>query len=120
MMQSDIFAKVEPLLKEKKFNIDCNVLLGFLNKYKKSDWVYPDALHRSLNIDIKEVYEILEICTEYDVLERYLQIYCPRCQRFTGSYYKTVFEIPSEVNCVHCGEDIKQPLEHAIIIYKVL
>lgn len=119
-MQSGIFAKVEPLLKEKKFNIDCNALFAFLNRYHKNDWVYPDALHRNLNIDIKEVYEILEMCAEHDILERYLQIYCPRCQRFIGSYYKTVFEIPFEVNCVHCGEDIEQPLQHAIIIYKVL
>lgn len=119
-MQSGIFAKVEPLLKEKKFNIDCNALFAFLNRYHKNDWVYPDALYRNLNIDIKEVYEILEMCAEHGILERYLQIYCPRCQRFIGSYYKTVFEIPFEVNCVHCGEDIEQPLQHAIIIYKVL
>lgn len=120
MMQSNIFAKVEPLLREKKFNIDCNALVAFFSKYHKNDWVYPDALHRNLNMDIKLVYDILEICVEQNILEQYLQIYCPRCQRFTGSYYKTVFDIPSDVNCVHCDEDIERPLEHAIIIYRVL
>lgn len=119
-MQSNIFAKAEHLLREKKYDIDIDALFGFLRKYHKNDWIYPDALHRNLKLDIKLVYEILEMLVKYSILQQYLQIYCPKCQRFTGSCYKTVFDIPSEVNCVHCGEDINQPLEHAIIIYKVL
>lgn len=119
-MQSSIFARVEPLLKEKKFNIDNKALLGFLNRYHKNDWIYPDAMYRNLGIDIKIIYEILELCVEKGILEQYLQIYCPKCQRFTGSYYKTIYEIPDEVNCIHCDDEILRPLEHAIIIYKVL
>lgn len=119
-MQSNIFAKVEPLLKEKKFNIDCDALINFLNRYHRNDWIYPDAVYRNLKINIKIIYEILELCAEMDILEQYLQIYCPRCQRFTGACYKTVYEVPEAVNCIHCDDEIVQPLEHAIIIYKVL
>lgn len=120
MMLSNIFAKAAPLLKEKKFDIDCDTVIGFLNRYKSNEWVYPDAMHRILKINIKTVYEILEFCVDLGLLEQYLQIYCPRCQRFTGQYYKTLSEIPETVECLHCDEEILNPLEHAIIIYRVL
>lgn len=29
-------------------------------------------------------------------------------------------EIPKFVNCVHCDNEIENPLQYAIIIYKVL
>ena len=49
-------------------------------------------------------------------------IYCPGCQKFVGndSIYKTALEISKIVNCVHCDEEISNPLQHAIVIYKVL
>lgn len=119
-MLSNIFVKVVPLLKEKKSGIDCDAVVDFLGRYKSGDWVYPDAMHRNLKISIKAVYEILEMCSDVGLLEQYLQIYCPVCRRFTGQYYKTLVEIPQEVGCLHCGEDILNPLEHAIIIYRVL
>ena len=120
MMLSNIFAKVVPLLKEKKFDIDYDALAKFLERYKPGDWLYPDAMHRNLKMSIKTVYEILELCVEMKTLEQYLQIYCPRCQKYTGQYYKTIAEIPDEINCLHCDYEILNPLNHAIIIYKVL
>lgn len=120
MMQSNIFAKVAPLLKEKKFNIDCDAFVSFMGKYRPKNWVYPDALHRELSLSLKNIYDILEFCVEYGVLEQYLQIYCPNCQRFTGNYYKTILEIPDFVDCVHCDIEITNPIQHAIIIYRVL
>lgn len=119
-MQSNIFAKVAPLLKEKKFNIDCDALISFLSYYHVNEWIYPDAIQRELSIDIKIVYEVLELCVDEGLLEQYLQIYCPKCQRFTGNCYKTVLEIPEFVNCVHCDTEIETPLQHAIVIYKVI
>lgn len=119
-MQSNIFVKVAPLLKERKFKIDADAFVSFMSRYRKNDWVYPDVIHRELRIHIKDVYEVLEVCAEQGLVEQYLQIYCPKCQRFTGNYYKTALEIPELVNCVHCDEEIDSPLQHAIIIYKVL
>lgn len=119
-MQSNIFQKVAPLLKEKKFNIDSDAFIDFMAQYRSGEWIYPDAIHRELNINIKDVYDMLEMCVEKELVEQYLQIYCPICQRFTGNYYKTVMEIPEFVNCVHCDNEIENPLQHAIIIYKVL
>jgi len=117
MMQSNIFAKAVPLLKEKKFNIDYDALAEFLERYKQNDWLYPDAMHRNLKISIKTIYEL---CVEIGVLDQYLQIYCPHCQKYTGQYYKTIAEIPEEISCLHCDYEILNPLNHAIIIYKVL
>lgn len=119
-MQSNIFVKEAPLLKERKLNIDCEAFITFMAKYHANDWVYPDAIHRQLRICIKDIYEALEVCVEEGLLEQYMQIYCPECQRFTGNYYKTALEIPEFVNCVHCDEEIENPLQHAIIIYRVL
>lgn len=109
-----------PLLREKKSNIDWEAVVEFLGHYKSKHWIYPDAMHRNLKISIKDIYEILEICVGIGLLEQYLQIYCSRCQKFTGQYYKTIFEIPSDMDCVHCNEEITNPLEHAISIYRML
>ncbi len=119
-MLSNIFAKVVLLLKERKFDIDYDELIQFFGRYKHNDWLYPDAMHRNLKISIKTVYEILELCVEKEVLEQYMQVYCPHCQKYTGRYYKTIAEIPDEIDCLHCDSEILKPLNHAIIIYKVL
>ena len=119
-MQSNIFQTVAPLLKEKKFNIDLDSFLDFMKQYHSNDWIYPDAIHRKLGIEIKDIYGILEMCVDENIVEQYLNVYCPICQRFTGNIYKTALEIPEFVNCVHCDTEIDNPLQQAIIIYKVL
>ncbi len=118
-MQSNIFVKVAPLLKEKKYNIDCDAAIEFLGHYRSGQWIYPSAMHRSLRMSITDVYEILELCVDQGLIEQYLEIYCPFCQRFTGYYYKTIMEIPEELNCKHCDNEIQDPVKHAVIIYRV-
>ena len=54
------------------------------------------------------------------VLEQWLEIYCPNCSRFTGQWFKNIEDIPEQVNCFNCGEDIENPLKHAVVIYRVL
>lgn len=56
-----------------------------MKKYRPNDWVYPDAIHRELRMDLKVIYDILEICVDNNIVEQYLNIYCPRCQRFSGN-----------------------------------
>lgn len=119
-MQSNIFLKVVPLIKEKKFNIDCNRVVEFLGRYKSKDWIYPSAFYRKLKLDIKLVYEILEICVDEGIIEQYLEIYCPECNRYAKRYFKTAADIPSEISCPHCDEEITNPIQHAIVIYRVV
>ena len=45
-MQSNIFVKVAPLLKEQKLNIDVDTFIDFLAHYSSKDWIYPTAIHR--------------------------------------------------------------------------
>ena len=47
-------------------------------------------------------------------------LYCPLCQRFTGKHYKSIFDVPDSIECIHCDNEIVRPAEHAIIVYKVL
>ena len=42
------------------------------------------------------------------------------CSRFTGQWFKNIEDIPEQVNCFNCGEDIENPLKHAVVIYRVL
>lgn len=119
-MQSNIFVKVAPLLKGMKFNIDADAVLEFLGRYGSKDFIYPNAVHRKLKIDIKIIYEILEICAENELVEPCLEIYCPICNRFTGECFDRLQDIPEQVYCLNCDEEVENPLKHAIVVYRVL
>ncbi len=119
-MQSNIFAKAAPLLKEIELNIDVDALIEFLAHYKAKDWIYPTAIHRKLKFDVKDIYDALEILSKNGYVEQFLEIYCPTCQRYTGQYFKTIGEVPLEIYCENCDNEITNPLEHASVIYRVL
>lgn len=118
-MKNDILINMISLLKNHKLNIDYDTLSEFLIHYKSNDWLYPDTMRRSLKTDIKTIYEILELYADMKLLEPYLQIYCPHCQKYTGQDYKHIAELPDEFHCLHCDNEISNSLEHAIIIYRV-
>ena len=119
-MPSNIFAKVAPLLKGKNFKVNPAEIEKFLNRYSSGNWIYPSAMSRELQLDIKSAYEILELGVSVKAFEQNLEVYCPHCHRFVGYRYKTIFDIPQQVNCVHCDTCIESALEHAVVIYKVL
>lgn len=119
-MPSNIFVKVKPLLKEKKFDIDLEALIDFFGKYHSNEWIYPAAIHRELKIDSKIIYEILQICADNGIVEPYLEIYCPKCNRYAKQYYRVITDIPEITNCSQCGAEIVNPVSHAIVIYKVV
>lgn len=119
-MQSNIYARVAPLLKEIPLNCEPEQLEKFLNLYYSGNIIYPGAMHRELSLHIKEVYQILEAGVAAGALKPILEIYCPKCQRFSGLRYEHIFDIPDEVNCIHCDEEIDRASEHAIVVYKVL
>ena len=60
-MPSNIFAKVAPLLKGKNFKVNPAEIEKFLNRYSSGNWIYPSAMSRELQLDIKSAYEILEL-----------------------------------------------------------
>lgn len=118
-MQSNIFAQVVPLLKEKNLDANIDDFVDFMSHYHAGDWVYPSVIHRKLQLDIKTVYELLEFLTTQNYLTSYLQIYCPNCKKYTGFCYKTIGEIPSELSCANCDYEITDPINHAVVVYQV-
>lgn len=119
-MQSNIFAQVAPLLREKKCDIDIDSIIGFLGRYRSGEKIYPSAIHRELKISIVVAYEVLELISDNGLIDPWLEIYCPFCHRFTGYAYKTISELPEEVNCPHCDNEVSNPGRHAVVIYRVL
>lgn len=119
-MSLNIFAKVAPLLRDAKFDINVDDIITFLEKYKSGQWIYPSAVHRATNIDIKLIYDILEICSDNKIVEPYLEIYCPICNKYTKEYYKVISDIPPTLNCYQCDAEIRNPVNHAFVIYKVI
>ena len=119
-MQTNVFEKAIPLLKDREVNIDADTFVEFLAQYNSEDWIYPATLCKIAKCNIKDAYEALEILRETGYVEQYLEIYCPNCERFTKQHYKTIGEVPEEVSCSNCREEINNPLEHAFVIYKRL
>lgn len=118
-MQSNIFMKVAPSLKELPFN--CDDVLTFLDvHYHAGDWIYPGVITRNTPKNMKEVYQVLEKCCELGLLKKFFDIYCPFCCRFTGCRYDEFLAIPEIEYCPHCDREITNCFEDALIIYKVL
>ena len=118
-MPSNMFAKITPLLKERKFDIDVMEVQKFLCHYRAGQWIYPDAMYKSLRLDYKVIYDILEFCAEMDVLERNVRLLCPICHRYSGPFYKTLMDIPSELGCNYDDQIIEDPQKHMRVVYKV-
>ena len=119
-MQLNIFVQAAPLLKEKKSNINYTSIINFLGKYKHGDLIYPSAIRRSLKLDTKDIYDVLELCENSGLVERQLAIYCPNCQRFSGHFYNSLLDIPPYITCKHCDDELVTKVENIIVIYRVI
>ena len=116
-MQSNILAQAERLLGEKEFNIDIDKFMQFL-RIAKGDYIYPDAVQRYTKGKIVDIYEVLEFLSEKDIMEQRLVVYCPNCNKFTGDYYKTFYDLPEEVHCPHNDCVIADVVKNTIVVYK--
>ena len=94
-------------------------ILNFLQNYSIGDWIYPCAIHNTLDLNIKVVYQVLSSLEADSIVEQYLELHCPACHRFPGLFYKTIGDIPEEISCPSCGEKITSPLSHVEVIYRV-
>ena len=102
-----------------KFRTDYQAFISFMGKYHTNDWIYPAALHRALKIDIKSIYMMLEACHREGLIERIFEVYCPHCQKYSGNYFMYLTDIPGDVICMNCDEEINSPLEHTVVIYRM-
>ena len=111
---------MEPLLKGKKFDIDLDATLDFLGHYSLGQYIYPDSMYRNLKLDYDIVYSILELCVEQKILEQNLRILCPVCKKYTGPFYKTLMDVPSESGCDSCDAIMEFPSQYVRVVYKVI
>ena len=118
-MPYNIFTTMAPILEELKFPFDYHIFIEFMGKYHADDWIYPAVLHRNLSIDIKSIYVLLEKCRISGLINRFYEIYCPNCQKYSGMYYQNVLEIPEYITCSYCDKEIISPIKYAVVIYRM-
>lgn len=93
--------------------------MTLLKLYHEKDIIYPGVLIRKLNIKMKEAYQLLEFLESQNIVARNFEVYCSKCQKYTGAVYETLKEIPDDLICDDCGNEL-DPFENTIIVYKVL
>lgn len=116
-MKQNTFTNIKSLLKEQKINVNINEFADFMTHYNYNGWIYPNAVHENFNINIENVYRILEILTKKSYVQSYLQITCPNCKK--NSYYMNIGDIPKKTKCKNCNFDLEQVLNHAMVVYRM-
>lgn len=94
-------------------------IMELIQRYNKSDMVYPGVLIRNLGISQTQAYKVLDLLKELGLLELNYELYCHECSQFKGPIYETIGQIPEELDCECCGDKLN-PLENTIVIYKVI
>ena len=102
-----------------KLNEDYDSVVKFLDCCDPGQWIYPGEIHKELEIPITDVYEILDRCIDEGLIEQHLDIYCPKCKCSTDRRYKTVVEVPDKLKCKQCDYELQDPLETAIVVYRM-
>ncbi|MED1602648.1 hypothetical protein [Alkalihalophilus marmarensis] len=98
-----------------------DITINQLRFYKSGDIIYPGALIRKTNLSMKNVYILLESIESIGLIERNFEVFCPKCKRYTGDVYETLNQIPNELFCGECGNELGiDPLDNTIVVYKVL
>lgn len=93
--------------------------IDIFRHYSYGKWVYPGAIHRVTKIDIKVVYQVLNLLENENFVEHYYEIICKECKRSIGKVYKNIDDIPLDCYCENC-ENSDIAIDNAILIYRVL
>lgn len=110
---------MEQLLKEKNWDINNEKFIQFL-EIVQNDWIYTDALERFTKDNIVNLYNVLEYLCDAGIMKHYMQVYCPDCSKFIGKCYETIQDLPEDVFCPHCGDEIEDITKNLILIYRVV
>ncbi len=98
-------------------------LAEFLNKYKKSNIIYPDAVKRYLNITLKETYEHLDnrVIINKDIKRIYIPR-CPHCYHSLSDKYDTMNEVLTKdyIYCSNCDDEFKPDINNISVCYEKL
>lgn len=120
MLENTLLMHIDSL--KEKYNLtsyQIKKLSEQLKYWKKGTLVYPGALKSKINMNIKDVYDILEKFTKDGTLERNYEIYCTECKKFKGKIVRSLSDIPEDCSCDFCDDPI-DPLYDTIAIYRVV
>lgn len=92
--------------------------LSIIQPYKKGEYIYPGTLIRQLNIPMAQAYAILETIKELGFVSINYEVYCFKCNKFTGHVFETISQLPEYIECEECGKELN-PLNDSIVVYKV-
>lgn len=86
-----------------------------------STFLFPGIVQKKLSVDIelRELYRILDYFVDEHILNHYFEIKCPKCKDCNGTFIKSLNELPKTAKCKYCGETIKVTLENVIAIYRI-
>jgi hypothetical protein len=105
-------------LQSSKLNKDeQNSFYNVFKSYKVKEWVYPGVIKRLTDINISNIYFVLNGLEKEGVLKSYFEIFC-ECSKTIGEVYESISDIPLQVYCDNCGQEIDSD-KHAFLIYRV-
>ncbi len=86
----------------------------------KTCWIYPGVVKRLTGITIEDVYKALIAAEKIEIVDSYLEIYCPSCGRTTGNVFRSLSEVQGEtIVCINCEADVSC-FDHHIVIFKLI
>lgn len=120
MLESTLSIALKNLIQKRNLTKRQTDLLNQTFKFlKKGSIIYPGQLKSMLNIEIVEVYRILEGLTEQGLLERNYEIYCSNCHKFKGKILQALTSMNEETACDFCNNTF-DPVKDTIMIYRVV
>ncbi|WP_179874624.1 response regulator [Bacillus toyonensis] len=105
-----------------KKNINPNAIQKLINTlkfYDKGNIIYPGLIIRKLNIKMSEAYNLLDEIEKTKIIKRNFEIYCNKCQRYTGEIYESLNDIPDNLICDTCDRELSL-FNNIIVVYKVM
>ena len=107
---------LERILKDKT-SVNLEKIIKFLMLYKKDNYIYPSVLQRKFNIPDSEVYDILSLLEENNLLKMIYEVYCYKCNH--SKFFEYFNEIEEDFYCDNC-EDALNNINNVKVVYKVV
>ena len=96
-----------------------NQLFDFFEVKEVGDFIYPGVLKSRINVDIVDVYRLLEILKDEHFLTPLFEIYCSSCHKTTGKFITTLSEYAGPEECEHCSNQINI-FTDSIVLYRII
>ena len=85
-------------------------------QFNLDDYIYLSNMKSSLGFTDKEVYDLVHLMVQDEILDLFFILYCPYCDHYIGEYH-TFGKMVKSGYCGDCDREFN-PLEHAIVAFK--